>query len=153
MNSELPFQIGPEMLAPQAQCLLDEAAALLGLRVFLAEDEPMLLWALEEMMSDFGCSVAGTAARVTDATAFVASHPFDVAVLDGTLRDGPIDPVVAVLAARGTPVIIASGIASLECAARFGTVVYLQKPYRDADLRQALLLALAQGQPERKFVV
>ena len=153
MNSELPMQTDPEMLSLLAQPVLGEAAALLGLRVFLAEDEPILLWALEEIMSDLGCTVAGMAARVTDATAFVASHPVDVAVLDGTLSDGPIDPAVAVLAARGTPVIIASGVASMECSARFGNVIYLQKPYQDADLRQALLLAMAQGQSERKLVV
>lgn len=153
MNSELPLQTGPEMLALPAQPLLDEAAAVEGLKVFLAEDEPMLLWALEEIMSDLGCTVAGTAARVTDATAFVANNAFDVAVLDATLSDGPVDPVVAVLSARGTPVIIASGAAAAECAARFGDAVYLQKPYRDADLRQALLQALAPGQSDRKRVV
>jgi|GEM_PF-797650 len=152
MNSDLPFQIGPEMLALQAEPLLDEAAALLGLRVFLAEDEPMLLWALQDVLGELGCKVVGTAARVTDAAAFVASHLFDVAVLDGTLSDGPIDSVAAALASRGTPVIIASGVASVECAARFGNVLYLQKPYNDADLRQALLLALAQGQSEHKLI-
>ena len=153
MNSEPPFQTGLKVQPPRAQPPSEEPATLLGVSVFLAEDEPMIVWALEEILSDLGCKVAGTCARVTDALAFVASHPFDVAVLDGKLSDGPIDPVVEVLVARGTPVIIASGVASFECSARFGNVISLQKPYKDADLRQALLLALARGQSERTLVL
>jgi CheY-like chemotaxis protein len=120
-------------------------ATLSGVSVFVAEDEPMLLWALEEVLAELGCKVVGTSTRVTDALAFVATHTFDVAVLDGKLSDGPIDRVVEVLVARGTPFILASGVASSECSARFGNVTSLQKPYNDADLQQALLLALAQG--------
>ena len=122
---------------------------LTGTRVFLAEDEPILLWALEEVLSSLGCNVVGTATRVSKALAFAATHSFDVAVLDGNLLDGTIDPVVAVLLARGTPVVISSGTASAECTERFGSVVTVQKPYNDADLRQALLLALARGQSKQ----
>ena len=137
---------------PQPDQLLHAASAdLAGTRVFLAEDEPMLLWALEELLADFGCEVVGTATRVTQALAFVAAHTFDVAVLDGKLADGEVDPVVAVLAARGTPVVIASGAASSECTERFSSVVSVQKPYRDADLRQALHLALRRGQCDGKL--
>ena len=146
MNSELPFQAGQEVLPPRAQPLLDASAALLGLRVFLAEDEPMLVLALEEVLGELGCVVVGTATRVLEAIAFVETHTFDVAVLDGKLADGTVDPVVAVLVARGTPVVIASGAASSECTERFGSVVSVQKPYKDDDLRQALLVALARGQ-------
>lgn len=123
------------------------------MRVFLAEDEPILLWALEEVMTDLGCEVVGTAARISEAISFVAIHHFDVAVLDGKFADGTIDPVVAVLLARGTPVIIASGSASSECTERFGNVVSLQKPYKDAAMQQALLFALAQGASLRNRVL
>lgn len=131
------------------QPLNTASIALSGTRVFLAEDEPLLLWALEEVLADLGCDVVGTATRVTEALVFAATHSFDVAVLDGNLVDGSIDPVVAVLLARGTPVIIASGSPSAECTERFGSVVTVQKPYKDVDLREALLLALARGQSER----
>ena len=132
---------------------MKQPANLSGVSVFLAEDEHMIVWALEEILSDLGCTVAGTCARVSDALALVASLPFDVAVLDAKLIDGAIDPVVEVLVARGTPVIIASGVASFECSARFGNVTSLQKPYTDADLRQALILALTRDQSERKLVL
>ena len=121
-----------------------------GVSVFLAEDEPMLVWALEEVLSDLGCQVVGTAARVTEALAFVAHHAFDVAILDGTLADGSVDPVVDVLKARGTPFILATGLTSTDVATKYPRAAVLQKPYKDADLRQALLLVLAQGLIEPK---
>lgn len=121
------------------------STVLVGTRVFLAEDEPMLSWALEEVLTDLGCRVVGTATRVTEALAFVTNHAFDVAILDGKLTDGTIDPVVDVLLARGTPVIIATGVTSSECAERFGNVVSIQKPYKDTDVGQALLRALARA--------
>ncbi len=152
MNSEPIFQKGQEIPSPRAPPQSDASAALSGVSVFLAEDEPMLLLALEEAVSELGCEVVGTATRVTEALTIVATHQFDVAVLDGRLADGSIDPVVAILVARGTPLIIASGVASAECIERFGNIVSVQKPYKDAELRDALLLVLAQGQYEPKLV-
>ena len=143
MNSEPPFQTGQDVLPRRGQPLLEVPATLTGVSVFVAEDEPMLVWALEEVLSDLGCQVVGTAARVTEALAFVAHHDFDVAILDGTLADGSVDPVVDVLIARGTPFIIASGVASTDVRTKYGGAVLLQKPYQDADLREALLLVLA----------
>ena len=143
MGSERSHQVAFD--EPRVDLLLHATSTgLAGTRVFLAEDEPILSWALEEVLSDLGCLVVGTATRVTEAMAFVTDHTFDVAILDGKLADGRIDPVVAVLLARGTPVIIASGVSSCECTERFGSVVSLQKPYRDAELQQALLSALPQ---------
>ena len=138
MSSDRDHQassIGPKPVQP----IYAAVASLSGTRVFLAEDEPMLLWALEEVVTSFGCEVVGTATRVSEALAFVAANSFDVAVLDGTLADGEIDPVVAVLIARSIPVIIASGAASADCTERFGNILVIHKPYQDAALHQALL--------------
>ena len=116
---------------------------LAGVRVVVAEDEPLLMWALEEVLSDFGCRVVGKATTVVAAMALVDSEPFDVAVLDATLKDGTIDPVVAVLVERGQPFVLASGLASADSLERFGNALTLQKPYREADLRKSLIAALA----------
>jgi CheY-like chemotaxis protein len=129
---------------------LEPPTALAGLRVFVAEDEPMILWALEDHLGELKCKVVGTAARVTEALAFVASHSFDIAVLDGTLADGSIAPVIDALVVRGTPFILATGLVSSDYSETFSSVVVLQKPYTVVDLRQALLLALAQGPAQRR---
>ena len=132
----------PEFRAVEGQLPRAAPTTLAGIRVFVAEDEPILLMGLEDALCELGCTVVGTAGRVKDSLAFVASTSFDVAVLDGSLADGNIDPVVDVLVARGTPVVVASGYAATHFSASFSTAVFLRKPYTDANLGQALLLAL-----------
>lgn len=150
MNSDQPLLNGRETPVP---ALLEMPSTLAGVSVFLAEDEPVLVWALEEVLGELGCQVVGSAARVTDAMAFVAQHSFDVAILDGTLADGSIDPVVELLTARGVPVILSSGRSSCDATKKYSHAVVLQKPYKDVELRQALLLALARGKVERNPVL
>lgn len=116
---------------------------LAGVRVFVAEDEPILLMTLEDILCELGCTVVGTAGRVTDSLAFVASNAFDVAVLDGWLSDGIINPVVDALLARGIPFVVASGYDSCHFPESFSTAVFLKKPYSDELLGQALLRSLA----------
>ena len=77
----------------------------------------------------------------------------DVAILDGTLADGSIDPVVGLLMARGVPFILSSGRSSYDVTKKYSHAVALQKPYKDVELRQALLLALTRGKVERKPVL
>jgi CheY-like chemotaxis protein len=115
---------------------------LAGLRVFIAEDEPILLLVLEDVLSGLGCVIVGTAARVKDSLAFVADNVFDLAVLDGALSDGNIDPVVEILTARGTPFVIASGFSSPSFSTTFKAAVFIRKPYTDAMLHQAVIRAL-----------
>ena len=149
MNSQRDRRTAKER--PQQDRLPPEpTTALSGARVFIAEDEPTLLLVLEDVLGELGCKVVGTARRVAEALAFVASHPFDVAVLDGKLADGSIDPVVEMLVARGTPFVLASGLAQSDFSQGLSSAVVLQKPYTDADLRKALLLALAQGPAQRR---
>ena len=126
---------------PRLDRPLKPATTLSGMRVFVAEDEPILLFALEDVLGDFECTVVGSATRVSEALDFVTGHTFDLAVLDAKLADGMIDPVIDVLAARGIPFIIVSGSSSSD----YGSAVVVQKPYKDADLRQALLRALVRN--------
>ncbi len=134
----------------ESQPIPTPPTSLSGIRVFVAEDEPILLMALEDALGEFGCTVVGTAGRVKDSLAFLASNELDVAVLDGSLADGKIDPVVAVLVARGTPFVIASGFSPSHFSANFSGAIFLRKPYTDANLGDALLRAL--GPPRRTGV-
>ena len=132
----------PEFRVVEGQLPRPAPTTLAGIRVFVAEDEPILLMGLEDALCELGCTVVGTAGRVKDSLAFVASTSFDVAVLDGSLSDGNIGPVIDVLVARGTPVVIASGFTAAHFSASFNTAIFLRKPYTDANLGQALLRAL-----------
>ena len=132
----------PEFRVVEGQLPRAAPTTLAGIRVFVAEDEPILLMGLEDALCELGCTVVGTAGRVKDSLAFVASTSFDVAVLDGSLADGNIDPVVDVLVARGTPFVVASGFTADHFPATCSTAIFLRKPYTDAMLEQAMICAL-----------
>jgi CheY-like chemotaxis protein len=115
------------------------AMTLLDLRVFLAEDEPVLLMELEENLGDLGCTVVGTATKVSETLEILASQEFDIAILDVRLKDSTIEPVGDALVKRGIPFIIATGDSSIELLRRFPDAPVLNKPYGLDDLRKALL--------------
>lgn len=110
-----------------------------GLRVFLAEDEPVLLMELEENLGDMGCKVVGTAAKVSETLKVLASQEFDLAILDVRLKDSTIEPVGDALVKRGIPFIIATGDSSAELLHRFPNAPVLNKPYNLEDLRNTLM--------------
>lgn len=114
-------------------------APIAGLRVFLLEDDPTLLFALQAVVESFGCVVVGTAMRVADGFAFLAANDCDAAIMDVRLADGDSDTLVAALVARGTPLIVTSGERASAHATGANGAAFLQKPYRDRDLHKALL--------------
>lgn len=116
------------------------AMTLKDLRVFLAEDEPVLLMELEENLADMGCKVVGAAQRVSEALELLANREFDAAILDVRLKDSTIEHVGEALVKRGIPFIIATGDSSAELLRRFPDAPVLNKPYSIEDLRHALLL-------------
>jgi CheY-like chemotaxis protein len=121
-----------------------------GLRILLAEDDPLILFALEATVEGFGCAVAGTAMQVSDALAFVETGTVDIAIVDATLADGNSDPLVAALLARGIPIILATGGASSAHAKGPNGVLFLRKPFSDRDLQKALIVAGGQVKERRQ---
>jgi DNA-binding response OmpR family regulator len=120
-----------------------------GLRILLAEDDPMILFALEATVESFGCTVAGTAMQVGDALAIIATNTVDVAIVDVTLADGNCDPLVAALVAKGIPIVLASGASSSAHAKGPNGAIFLQKPFSDRDLHKALLVAGGRAKERR----
>lgn len=127
----------------------DDVPQLVGTRVFVAEDEPILLWALEDVLSGLGCTVVGATGRVTQGLEFVANNTFDVAVLDGSLIDGSVEPLAEVLRARDIPFILASGSPASDFSEAFHTAIFIRKPYRQEDLKDALGHALIASRKAR----
>ena len=95
--------------------------SLAGTRVFLVEDEALILFSLQDMLADLGCQVVASALRIEDALAMGGTLAFDVAILD----------------------VFASGYnrASLPRAHRERALI--AKPYRAAELQVALGAALS----------
>lgn len=111
---------------------------LAGARVFIVEDEALILDTLQDMLEGLGCDVVESALRVDEALTKLAALDVDVAVLDVNVAGYRIDPVADVLAERGTPFLFASGYGRGSLPAAHRERILLTKPYRKADLKAAL---------------
>ncbi len=116
--------------------------SLAGTRVFIVEDESLILDALQDMLEDLGCQVVESATRVDEALAKLPSLAFDVAVLDVNVAGERVDPVADLLANRGVPFLFATGYGRSSLGPTHRERVVLAKPYRKTDLEVALAAVL-----------
>lgn len=115
------------------------------LRVFVVDDEPILLMAVEDILQDLGCKIVATAGSVEAALDAVSALDFQLAILDVTLGRDQIDPVAQAIAGKNIPIIFATGLQSQEIAKRFGdATIVVEKPYAAAAIEAAVLRVLAQ---------
>ncbi|MEN9709252.1 MAG: hypothetical protein RIQ68_1660 [Pseudomonadota bacterium] len=114
---------------------------LLGRRILIVEDEPMIAMTLEDMLGDAGCRVAGTASQIADALQLIAGGGIDGAVLDVNLGAEKIGPVADELARLGSPFIFTTGYGAPGVPHAHAGQQIVQKPFRSEDLAQALARA------------
>lgn len=107
--------------------------------ILLIEDEPLIAMMLEDVLDTLGHSVVGTADTVSEAMTLVERGGFDFAILDVNLRGGEASwPVADVLAARGTPYVLASGGGTAETPERHRGAPALAKPFTLADVERVV---------------
>jgi CheY-like chemotaxis protein len=116
-------------------------SALVGLRVLLVEDEPIIAMTAEDMLEALGCTVAASAATLEEALAAAAAGGFDVAMLDINLNGVASLPAADALKAAGTPFIFTTGYGAGGCGPHEDAPL-VTKPYRIVDLEQALARAV-----------
>jgi CheY-like chemotaxis protein len=109
-----------------------------GLRILVVEDEMLVAMYLEDMLVELGHEVAETAARLDPALAIAAEAEVDAAILDVNLAGERSFPVADLLADRGIPFLFATGYGLHGIEERFRGCTVLQKPFRSAELREAL---------------
>ena len=114
-----------------------------GTRVFIVEDEALILFNLQDMLEELGCVVVASAARIHDALVKAGSLSFDAAILDINVGGERIDPVADLLANRGIPFFFLTGYGRQSMPAAHRQRVAVSKPYQAADLQAALGTALA----------
>ena len=117
-------------------------AALAGRRVLVVEDEPFIAMTLEDMLTDFGCVVAGSVSQISEALAIIATGELDAAVLDVNLGTQKIDAVADELARRGFPFVFTTGYGRTGVPAPHNKRGVVQKPFRAEELAAALALEL-----------
>lgn len=108
-------------------------------RVLIVEDEPIIAYAIEELLIESGFEIAGVAQGLEKALAIIASGVCAAAILDTNLAGVSAGPVATALTARGVPFMVLSGYSPAQQAPPFHPgAAHLQKPYAPARLIAAL---------------
>lgn len=107
-------------------------------RILIVEDEMLVAMNIEDMLLELGHEMAGLASRLEPALALAREGAFDLAMLDVNLAGQQSFPVADVLAERGIPFLFATGYGVKGIAERYRERPVLQKPFRAADISDAL---------------
>ena len=121
-------------------------------RLIIVEDEPLVAFDNEHLLSEAGYEVVATVDSLAEAKAVIEAEPLDLVLSDIRLNgEGDGLDVARAAAARGVPVLFVSGHCPVE--ARGLGLGCLAKPYTEKTLKAALdaIDALMQGETVRKL--
>lgn len=117
-----------------------------GTKVFVVDDDAIILMALRSMLEELGCEVSGAATSLDDGVRLAATVDADMAIVDLSLAGRRALPVIEALARRNIPVVASSGydLAGMDGAGMAGIEVHgtLPKPYSLTQLEAAVKAAL-----------
>ena len=105
--------------------------------VFLLEDEPIIAFALEDMLAAEGARTM-LATTLEDAGALIDECTFDCGILDVNVHGQKSYQLAEVLQSRGIPFVFATGYDSTGHPEVFASVRTLSKPYSPAQIREAI---------------
>lgn len=118
--------------------MLPEIKQLLrGCKALIVEDEMLVLFGIENVLTESHCATA-TAATVDQALALLDGHAFDLAILDVNLNGAPSYEVADALAERGIPYVFSTGYDRPALGGSYGDRPVLTKPYSSKQLLRAL---------------
>ena len=121
-------------------------STLAGLRLLVLEDETLIAFLLQDLLSDLGCVVIGPAGNVRSALAQLQTDEIDAAILDINLGGGERSyPVADMLTARKTPFVFITGYGAGGVEERYKHIPVLQKPFSNDDLKRILCQHLLPG--------
>ncbi len=118
-----------------------------GLRVLVIEDEAMVAFLIEDMLTEMGHEVGAVASRIQQALDLARTGTFDFAIVDVNLDGQPSYPIADVLRERGIPFVFATGYGVKGLDAQFAGASTLAKPFVMADLQKLLAELLNDGSP------
>jgi DNA-binding NtrC family response regulator len=124
---------------------MNHADDLSGCRVLVVEDDGLLSMLLQDLLTEMGCVIVGSAARFEDASRKCEALEFDVVLLDINLRGERTLSIAEALLARHQPFVLATGYGTTMLPESLRASPMLQKPYRKQDLECALWGALHDG--------
>ncbi|MDR5695000.1 MAG: response regulator [Armatimonadota bacterium] len=119
----------------------------MGLRVLIADDEPIIRLGLRTILEEQGYEIVGEADTGWKAIALARDMAPDLIILDIRMpqMDG-LQAARAIMAERPTAILLLTAYADRELveeAKRCGVLAYLVKPFKEADLIPAMEIAVA----------
>lgn len=121
-------------------------------RLLVVEDEPLVAFDTEHLLSEHGYEVVATVDRVADAVAVIANgETIDLVLVDVSLADGSGVDVARTAREHGIPVMFVTGACPAEAEAL--AVGCLAKPYPQRTLLAAIdaVEAKVAGKPKRRL--
>lgn len=110
-----------------------------GLNVLVVEDETLVLFNLEDILTELGCLIVGPAMRLPQAQQLAeTAADIDIAILDVNLGGYPVFPVAEYLHSRNIPLIFATGYGQEGLPEQWRSFPVLLKPYTAEDIERAL---------------
>ncbi len=108
-------------------------------RVFVAEDNSLVMLSIEALIEDMGWDLIGPATTVAEGLEMAARCDADVALLDINLAEEHSYGIAATLKARGIPVVFATGYdGGTDMPAELQDLPMLTKPYSMDDMEATL---------------
>lgn len=117
--------------------MTDDILTLHGRKVLILEDELIIAFALEDMLSDMGAEVT-MAGSIEEAYARLSESAVSLAVLDVNVHGIKSYAFADELAQRGVPLIFATGYGDAEHPPQFAGARTLTKPYNRHQLTEAI---------------
>lgn len=114
-----------------------------GIRVLVVEDEGTVAMMIEEMLTDLGCVVVASVARLAKAADIASSIEADLALLDVNIAGQLVFPVAEILRDRKIPFLFSTGYGASGLQAEFAHHPVLHKPFSLKDLEMEIIVALA----------
>jgi PAS domain S-box-containing protein len=109
-------------------------AALVGRRILVVEDEPLIAMVAAAALEEAGCTVVGPASTLAEALRLAEEERLDAAVLDRNLCGQLSDPVARRLRERGIRFAVVTGYADTGLPLDFADVPSLEKPFEPDQL-------------------
>ncbi|MGN6312392.1 MAG: response regulator [Rhodanobacteraceae bacterium] len=119
---------------------------IMGLHVFLAEDEFHVLQLIEDMLVDLGCVIADSVSSLDAALERAGETKAQVAILDVNLRGRAAYPAALALRDRGIPVVFSTGYGAAGLEPEWQDCPVVQKPFASEQLA-ATLMQIASNLP------
>jgi DNA-binding response OmpR family regulator len=83
--------------------------ALVGCRILVVEDDPLIAAVLADILQDTGAEVVGPAATLDEAESLARANGISVALLDIRLAESEVWPAAQILAENGVPIVFCTG--------------------------------------------